>query len=59
MNDSTLRWRKSTRSSSNAGNCVEVADTLTALRDSKNADGPVLAGPVDPLLIAIKAGRLG
>lgn len=33
---------KSSRSSGNNGACVEVAHTLTALRDSKNPDGPVL-----------------
>jgi len=37
----TKRWRKSRRSNS-GGNCVEVADTLDALRDSKNPSGGVL-----------------
>ncbi|WP_326561267.1 DUF397 domain-containing protein [Micromonospora sp. NBC_01796] len=40
------RWRKSTRSGSNGGECVEVADNLTdlvAVRDSKDQAGPVLA----------------
>jgi hypothetical protein len=38
-------WRKSSRSGSNgAGNCVEVSLAHDALvRDSKNADGDVLA----------------
>ncbi|GGM33709.1 hypothetical protein GCM10011608_17750 [Micromonospora sonchi] len=38
-------WRKSTRSSGNSGNCVEVADNLArvvAVRDSKDRQGPVL-----------------
>ncbi len=38
-------WRKSTRSSGNQGNCVEVADNLArvvAVRDSKDRQGPVL-----------------
>ena len=37
-------WRKSSRSPSSA-NCVElrVSPTRTAVRDSKNADGPTLA----------------
>ncbi len=43
------RWRKSTRSSGQGGNCVEVADNLpglVAVRDSKDPGGPVLAfGP--------------
>ncbi|MFG2059501.1 DUF397 domain-containing protein [Micromonospora sp. NPDC048930] len=40
------QWRKSTRSSGQGGNCVEVADNLpgvVAVRDSKDPDGPVLA----------------
>ena len=39
------RWRTSTRSSSNGGNCVEVADNLPGLvlvRDSKDRDGGTL-----------------
>ena len=39
------RWRTSTRSDSNGGNCVEVADNLpglVAVRDSKDRTGPVL-----------------
>ncbi|MFC8846288.1 MULTISPECIES: DUF397 domain-containing protein [unclassified Micromonospora] len=39
------RWRKSTRSGSNGGDCVEVADNLpglVAVRDSKNPAGPSL-----------------
>jgi hypothetical protein len=38
-------WRTSTRSSSNGGNCVEVADNLPGrvlIRDSKDPTGPVL-----------------
>lgn len=39
------QWRKSTRSSGNSGNCVEVADNLpgvVGVRDSKDRQGPVL-----------------
>ncbi|MET8083038.1 DUF397 domain-containing protein [Micromonospora sp. NPDC005237] len=39
------RWRKSTRSGSNGGDCVEVADNLpgiVAVRDSKDPHGPTL-----------------
>ena len=43
-------WRKSTRSSSNQGDCVEVAENLPGrvlVRDSKDRPGPVLSfGPV-------------
>ncbi|MGW0432462.1 DUF397 domain-containing protein [Micromonospora sp. NPDC003197] len=44
-NLSGAHWRKSTRSGSNNGACVEVADNLTsivAVRDSKDQTGPAL-----------------
>ncbi|MEV1145119.1 DUF397 domain-containing protein [Micromonospora sp. NPDC049799] len=40
------RWRTSTRSSSNGGNCVGVADNLPGVvlvRDTKDRDGGTLA----------------
>jgi hypothetical protein len=39
-----LQWRKATYSSSNGGNCIEVAtaDHTVAVRDSKDPDGPRL-----------------
>jgi hypothetical protein len=39
-------WRKSSYSSGNGGNCVEVSSNLpgaVAVRDSKDPDGPKLA----------------
>ncbi|MCG5469196.1 DUF397 domain-containing protein [Micromonospora sp. LAH09] len=39
------QWRKSTRSSGNGGDCVEVADNLpgtVGVRDSKDPAGPAL-----------------
>ena len=42
------KWRKSSRSAGNGGECVEVADNLAdvvAVRDSKEQAGPVLAFP--------------
>jgi len=39
------KWRKSSRSSGNQGNCVEVADNLPGrvlVRDSKDPHGPIL-----------------
>ncbi|TCB96543.1 DUF397 domain-containing protein [Micromonospora zingiberis] len=39
------RWRKSTRSGPDGGNCVEVADNLSGVvgvRDSKDPGGPTL-----------------
>ncbi|MEV4844086.1 DUF397 domain-containing protein [Micromonospora matsumotoense] len=46
MDLSDARWRKSTRSNGQGGNCVEVADNLSGVvvvRDSKDPGGPVLA----------------
>ncbi|MDM4718368.1 DUF397 domain-containing protein [Micromonospora sp. WMMA1363] len=56
------RWRKSTRSSGNGGNCVEVADNLpgvVGLRDSKDPTGPALVfGPAAwQAFVAQVAGR--
>ncbi|MFC6015875.1 DUF397 domain-containing protein [Plantactinospora solaniradicis] len=49
MRLSNARWRKSSRSGTAGGDCVEVADNLpgvVAVRDSKNPTGPVLSfGP--------------
>ncbi|SCL38948.1 protein of unknown function [Micromonospora pallida] len=39
------RWRKSSKSGGNGGDCVEVADNLPGLvgvRDSKDPTGPAL-----------------
>ncbi|MEU4682273.1 DUF397 domain-containing protein [Streptomyces xinghaiensis] len=43
---SSLTWRKSSHSSGNGGECLEVADGVTntvPVRDSKNPHGPALA----------------
>jgi hypothetical protein len=55
-------WRKSSHSSG-SGACVEVADlrTVTAVRDSKDPDGPRLVFPTadwQAFTDAVKAGRL-
>ncbi|WP_327702427.1 DUF397 domain-containing protein [Streptomyces decoyicus] len=45
---STARWRKSSYSNSNGGECVEIADDIPGLvpvRDSKNPHGPALLIP--------------
>ncbi|MFI2712317.1 DUF397 domain-containing protein [Micromonospora sp. NPDC018662] len=39
------KWRKSTRSGTSGGNCVEVADSISGVvgvRDSKDPSGPAL-----------------
>jgi hypothetical protein len=49
MDLSGAKWRKSSRSGSDGGECVEVAGNLpgvVAVRDSKRAEGPVVrCGP--------------
>ncbi|MBC6459447.1 DUF397 domain-containing protein [Actinomadura sp. HBU206391] len=47
MDLSGLRWRKSSRSTDNGGNCVELAALpgMVAVRDSKNPEGGVLFFP--------------
>ena len=45
-----IRWRKSTRSSTNGGSCVEVADNLPGrvfVRDTKDRDGGTLTFSAD------------
>lgn len=46
MDLTNATWRKSRRSGSSGGNCVEVADNLpgvVGVRDSKDPAGPALA----------------
>ncbi|MFE5077747.1 DUF397 domain-containing protein [Streptomyces halstedii] len=47
--DSALKWRKSSHSTNDGPDCVEVAATVAAVhvRDSKDAAGPrfAVAGP--------------
>jgi hypothetical protein len=45
MDLSNAQWKKSTRSGTSGGDCVEVADNLpglVAVRDSKDPAGPAL-----------------
>ncbi|WP_199444439.1 DUF397 domain-containing protein [Umezawaea beigongshangensis] len=57
------RWKKSSRSNGNGGNCVEVHLTpvRVMIRDSKNVAGPILqfdrAAWVD-LLLHVKGDQL-
>jgi len=51
-------WRKSSRSGPN-GDCVELRDDLTALRDSKRPEVELLAGPgaVSHLVFFARGGK--
>lgn len=44
MDLSGVTWRKASHSGENGGDCVELTglDGVVAVRDSKDADGPVL-----------------
>ncbi|MCS7476513.1 DUF397 domain-containing protein [Umezawaea endophytica] len=55
----TVTWRKSTSSGANTS-CVEVANSLDAVRDSKNPSGPVLSvdrAEFTAFLADVKSGR--
>lgn len=56
-------WHKSTRSSGNSGNCVEVADNLPGVvlvRDTKDRDGGTLTfGPAQWQGFVNLAKRIG
>jgi hypothetical protein len=57
--DRMSEWRKSSRSGSQGGNCVEVRRGLGGLRDSKNQSGPVLSVDVAALVADVRSGRIG
>jgi hypothetical protein len=61
MDVASNQWRKATRSAETGGNCVELSTwTPGAIRDSKNATGPMLhVGPdaLKELFAAVKAGE--
>jgi hypothetical protein len=52
-----IRWRKA-RASAEQTDCVELAHTLDAVRDSKCPDGPTLRLPLSPFLAAVRDGAL-
>ncbi|WP_411072301.1 DUF397 domain-containing protein [Streptomyces sp. cmx-4-25] len=59
-----VRWRKSSYSNTDGGNCLEVADDLplVPVRDSKVPAGPVLvfgAGAWASFVGEVKGGPLG
>ncbi|MEU1880955.1 DUF397 domain-containing protein [Streptosporangium sp. NPDC020072] len=71
MDVSKARWRKSSLSGNNGGDCVEVAELkglaegragLVVVRDSKDPEGPkLLFTPAewDAFLNCVKAGQFG
>ena len=54
------KWRKSSYSGSNGGNCVELAGVggVVGVRDSKDPDGPVLLVSPAALRAAVWAAAL-
>ena len=61
---SGAQWRKSSRSGSQGGACVEVADlgNVVGVRDSKDPDGPKLAfsrREMADFAARLRSGRLG
>lgn len=51
-------WRASSYSGGENNDCVEVANTLEALRDSKNAAGPALTVDVRRFIAAVCDGHI-
>lgn len=57
-----MKWRKSSYTGANGGDCVELADTdrTVFVRDSKDPDGPRLTvsrRALSALLSEVKSGR--
>lgn len=62
MDISHLTWRKASHSTSNGGNCVEVAvipPSAVAVRDSKDPDGPKLAFTPDDWRAFVAGVKVG
>jgi hypothetical protein len=65
MDLSRAEWRKASYSSTNGGNCVEVARNLpgiVAVRDSKDPSGPALIfAPADwkAFTVGVRGGDFG
>ncbi|MBM4791141.1 DUF397 domain-containing protein [Streptomyces sioyaensis] len=61
----TAQWRKSSYSSGQPDNCLEVSDThpgVVPVRDSKSPQGPALVFPAagwSAFVDAVKGGQLG
>jgi uncharacterized protein DUF397 len=57
--EASLRWRKSSYSGGNGGECIELTYPPGLIRDSKNPAGPSLEVNIQSLLTAVKDGQLG
>jgi hypothetical protein len=57
MEETIMRWRKSSFSGGDNGDCIELA-WAGAVRDSKNPNGGRIEIPLGGLLAAVKAGSL-
>ncbi|MBO2466160.1 DUF397 domain-containing protein [Actinomadura violacea] len=59
MDLTNAKWRKSSYTGSNGGNCVELADAAgaVAVRDSKDPNGPVLLVTRAALRSAVDSAR--
>ncbi len=57
-NNEISRWRKSSFSGGENNACIEVAEGLGAVRDSKNPTGPILRADLHALVSAILEHRL-
>ena len=51
-------WRTSSFSGAENNDCVQVANTLSALRDSKDPDSGVLTADIRSIIEAIKKNRI-
>jgi hypothetical protein len=56
--DHATNWRTSSFSGGENNDCVEVANTLEALRDSKNPNGGTLSVDLRPMMTAVLDGSL-
>lgn len=55
MTRSETRWRKSSYSGGTQGDCVEAANNLAAIRDSKNPAGPSVQVDLSAFLVEVMA----
>jgi len=53
-----IDWRTSSFSGGENNDCVQIANTLEALRDSKNPDGGIVHVDLRHLVNAAKHGQL-